>query len=121
MKKSAVVQSRMDILDLAAITRHFVNVHDVKPGSISETISIAIQVLISHLHVEPFGSPTAALEYMHDNGYGKTLKTGSRALARQIAEEELVLTGPPDSPEAAEISPGTLKQLNKIREEGTKT
>lgn len=119
MNKSAVVQSRMDILDLATITRHFKNVHDVVPSSISEIVSIAMQVLAINLHAETFTSPTEALEYMHQNGYGGTLKTGSRALAKQIAAEEITLLAntTPESPEGIEITEETMKQLNKIREE----
>lgn len=119
MPKSAVVQSRMDILDLATVTRHLIKNRNEKPSSISELISISIHVLSVLLNAEPFTSPTEALEFMNENGYGKTLKLGSKALAKQIADEELALLSniSLSSNEPIGLTKGTMEKLNKIRKE----
>ncbi len=119
MPKSAVVQSRMDILDLATVTRHLIKNRHEKPSSISELISISIHVLSVLLKAEPFTSPTEALEFMNKNGYGKTLKLGSKALAQQIADEELALLSNISigSNEPIELTKRTMEKLNEIREE----
>jgi len=89
------------------------------PTSISEVVSLALDMLVIHTKCPYFENVSEALTFMQENGYSKSLKTGSRELARQLAEEELnaKITSTQESLEETELSQESLAKLNELRKD----
>ena len=90
-QKSAVVEARVDVRQLATIAKGLLEHYRTIPRSKSELVRLGLEIAAGHVahHTEPFESTIEALEYLNKLGLNKMNRSGrnARILMGQVQSE----------------------------------